>query len=213
MNETAVEGILKYVFKDKSLLRRALTHPSFFTERRENYQKLEFLGDSILDFVVAEYLYQEYSDKTEGDLTKMRASVVSKDALSDLVKEMGLDKYAYVGRAQGVMSAKMSSDVYEAVVAAIYLDGGLESVRTFIKDTAIQKLSEEEGDYKSKILEYAAKNSYDINFDTTGEGPSHKMRFSSIVSIEGKEYGKGQGYSKVEAEQKASKQALINIAK
>ncbi len=211
MNEKEVERILNYCFKDKGLLKRALTHSSYFNERQENYQKLEFFGDSILDFAVAEYLYREYSEKSEGDLTRMRANVVSKTALAELVAELGIDRYAYIGRAQNTMSAKMRSDLYEAVVAAMYIDGGLEAAQSFIFRTVIPKLSEEEGDFKSKILEYAAKRKAEVRFEDSSEGPSHKKRFFSTVIFEGSAAGKGEGYSITEAHQKAAKAALKKI--
>lgn len=211
MNEKHVELILKYSFRNKELLKRALTHPSYFSERNLNYQKLEYLGDSILDFVVAEYLYREYSDKNEGELTRMRAAVVSKTALSKIVIELGLDRYVYVSQ-QGAMSAKMRSDVYEAIVAAIYLDGGLDAVKSFISDTVIPKISEQVEDYKSKLLEYGAKNNININFEITSDGPSHKKHFYAKVFIDGKECGAGEGYSITEAHQKASKKAYFSLS-
>ncbi|NCA67336.1 MAG: ribonuclease III, partial [Clostridia bacterium] len=146
------------------------------------------------------------------DLTRMRAAVVSKTALATLVKELGLDKHAYIGRAQGVMSPKMSSDIYEAIVAAMYLDGGLQVTQNFIANTAIKKLADDiEQDYKSVLHEYAAKNTVEIHFDTESDGPSHKKHFVTAVLLNGKECGRGEGYSILEAEQKAAKIALNSL--
>lgn len=211
MNNAGIEKLLNYTFKDKSLLQRALTHPSFYNEQNENYQKLEFLGDSILDFVVAEYLYQKFIEKGEGELTRLRASIVSKDALSEFVKETGMDKFALIGPSQKGMSAKMRSDIYEAIVAAIFIDSGLDEVRKFVNETIIKRLSMEEGDFKSKILEYAAKKSLKVFFETAGEGQPHKRRFTSTLFIDNKSYGIGSGYSKKEAEQNAAKEAILSI--
>lgn len=208
MNDKEVEKIIKYSFRDKTLLTRALTHPSYFSERNLNYQKLEFLGDSILDFLVAEHLYIEYPDKSEGDLTQMRAAVVSKTALSELVEELGLEAYALIGRAQLTMSEKMRSDIYEAVVAAIYIDGGMDAARAFVSETAVKKITEIEVDYTSKLYEYAAKHNLEIRFDTESDGPSHKKHFSATVFLNGKEYGKGEAGRKKDAYQKAAKSAL-----
>ena len=213
MKINKVQEIIGYTFRNKELLSRALTHPSYFSALNQNYQKLEFLGDSILDFLVAEHLYSVYSDKSEGDLTRMRAAVVSKTALSKLVLELGLDDYALIGGAQTAMSEKMRSDIYEAIVAAIYLDGGMEAARRLVQNTAVPKITENQEDYTSILYEYAAKNGLELLFDTSEGGPSHKKRFYATVLLEGKEYGRGEAGRKKDARQNAAKSALIRLDK
>jgi ribonuclease-3 len=209
-----IEHIIGYKFKNKSLLSRALVHPSYGNERGlETYQNLEFLGDSILDFIVAEHLIKLYPKADEGELTKQRAAVVSRDPLADVIDSSGLDDYIQVGPNCNP-SRKTRSDVFESIVAAIYNDSGLNEARKFI----IRFLGEQmkgkkfENDYKSALYELAAKLDMDVEFkhlDTFG--PAHRPTFSYEVRLNGETMGYGEDHSKKAAQQEAARRAYKTL--
>ena len=205
------------------MLKQALTHTSYAYENKlESNEKLEFLGDSILEFISSKYLYENYPNLREGEMTKVRATVVCEKSLYKIAKLHNFSDFLYLGRSERKMGGEnrpaILADSVEAVIAAIYLDGGLEEAEKFI----IQNLKEEikiatqhvgDRDYKTvlqeKLQEHGdVKIQYEI---TKEEGPDHNKKFEAQVSCNGKILAKGQGKSKKEAHMSAAQKALENI--
>lgn len=219
-----LEKIIGYTFKDKALLERALTHSSKTQDATKNYQSLEFLGDSILDFIVAKRLMEIYPCYHEGELTKLRANIVSKEPLSQKVQELGLENYLKVqsGEDKDIIrhQAKIMSDIFEAITAAIYLDSGdiheaerfiLSKLSSNFNEMIIEKPQE---NYKSKLNEYANKYNLVVDYDIESqEGAVHDPTFNVLVKVGGICQGRGSGKSKKEAEQAAAKDALSYLIK
>jgi len=203
-----VQSIIGYVFKDASLLEAALTHPSYSNGKGiEDYQRLEYLGDALIGFVVADELFNMYPYANEGELSKMRINIVERTSLGEAATNMGLDKYLL---ATCDISVKMACDVFEAVAAAVYLDGGASEARAFIMrfiGDRIEHASTQFGsDYKSAVNEkYAGKK---IDFRTYSIGDKHTPRFKSELYVEGFFIASGEGGSKRAAEQESAKTAL-----
>jgi len=211
------EKIIGYSFKGPELLALAMTHSSSKTTEGVCNERLEFLGDAILGMVVSEYLYDNFPDYSEGDLTRIKSVVVSRPVLAIAAREMGLQDYINVGRGLGQRKLPRSvlANVFEAIVAALYEDSGLEKAREFILkhltdqvDTVIQ--DEHEKNYKSILQQFAQKEmaatpTYRV---VDQRGPDHAKQFQVIAVIEGKEHAPGWGRSKKEAEQRAAEQTL-----
>ncbi len=221
-----IEKAIGYSFKDKMLLRKCFTHASYAHEYGgEDNEKLEFFGDAIMDFIVTEYLVKhKFGD--EGDLTKLRSQIVSKNPLLYSVKKMGLEKYLLLGK--GVKNAsydeKLFSSVYEAVVAGIYQDGGLEKAKKFVIDTIIADFNKRaefdakdkiNGESKSRLQEYVQKRKIgSISYETLSVlGPAHMPEFKMAVLLNGKKLAEGKGGSKKEAEAKAAEKAYKLLKK
>ena len=204
LNISEVEKIIGYNFKNSMLLVEAMTHPSYTLG--ESYQRLEFLGDSLLGFIVAEIIFRDES-KDEGDLTKKRASIVSKEPLSRLIKQMGLLKYVVKGGG-ATLSEKNASDIFESLLGAIYLDGGLDEAKSFVIRTLLAKGVQKEKDSKSLVYEYCAKHKLDIDitYQKTREQPP---LFKATLIIDGKIVTTGEGAS----QKKASASACDKYAK
>lgn len=209
-----IENIIGYTFKNKSLLETAFTHSSYSNEHvAESNEKLEFLGDSVLNFVVAELLYLT-SIEDEGAMTVSRASVVSREPLAAAVEKLGLMKYLRTG--VGVqkttnLSTKFQSNIFEAVLGAVYLDGGMESAKHFVyshlgKEIAFGKAN----DYKSKLQEYkqAYFNDRELVYKTT---ETEDKKFVSEVYIGDELLGRGDGNKKKLAERAAAEAALKKL--
>lgn len=215
-----IENIIGYTFKDKTILVRAFTHPSLRPEVTENYQTLEFLGDSILDFVVAEKLMSDNPALNEGHLTKMRASVVSEQPLSDAIGRVRLTEFMQFGigerRHKIYNNDSIKSDLFEAIVGAIYLDGGLEPAKNFVLEMLADAVKyarvEEELDAKSILNEYASKHGKDVEYKLVSQsGPVHKPTFIFEVHVDGVCLGNGRGNTKQSAQQWAAKEALQKL--
>lgn len=222
-----VENAIGYEFKDKNLLRKCFTHSSYANEHgAEDNELLEFFGDSIVEFVVTEYLYKNATGD-EGELTKWRADIVSKTPLLKIVIKMGLDKYLLLGNGQTKIhnvTDKMYSSIYEALVAGIYLDGGFIPVKKFIENTLIKEfipskkkavcISKSE-DYKSALQEYVQKTKIgSIGYETLyKKGPDHKPEFRIAVLFNGGRIAEAVGTSKKEAEMLGAKKALLTLKK
>ncbi|HWQ89417.1 MAG TPA: ribonuclease III [Desulfitobacteriaceae bacterium] len=203
------------------LLTVALTHPSYLFENpqigRENNQRLEFLGDAVLDFIVAEYLYLSYPDRPEGELTKMRASVVNETTLARIAQEIELGNELLLGRGEQVSGGRerpsILADAWEAVMGAIYLQYGLEAVRRVVLDLLKPVIEEvargNYGDYKTMLQEKAQRQESEVNYRILlEEGPDHSKLFTAGVFLDGKLRAKGCGRTKKEAEQLAAKEVL-----
>ena len=221
-----LEGIEKeigYEFKNKELLKTALTHTSYAYEKHINSnEKLEFLGDSILEFLSSRYLYENYPNLREGEMTKVRATVVCEKSLYKIASKHNFGKYLYLGKSEKINGGNkrpaILADSVEAVIAAMYLDGGLEIVDNFI----IKNLKEEieqasthvgDKDYKTVLQEKLQEGGdVKIEYEITKEsGPDHDKSFEAQVRFNGKVLAKGSGKSKKGAEMQAAKKALEKI--
>lgn len=219
-----IEKIVGYTFKDKSLLERALTHGSASKNALENYQSLEFLGDSILDFIAAKRLMEINPNAHEGALTRIRASIVSKEPLAEEVKKLGLEKYLIVGKGENLAyissQEKIMSDLFESMIAAIYLDSkSIDVAEKFILSKLANLFNGKckhfgEEDYKSKLNEFASRNDVSVAYEEIERtGPAHNPNFVVEVKINTFTAGVGKGKTKREAEQNAAKVALDGILK
>ena len=223
---TELQEKINISFNDTSLLKRALTHKSFANENRElrlrDNERLEFLGDSVLDIVVSEYMFQEYPDYPEGELAKMRAVVVSAPILADKARYLNLGSYLFLGKGEEMTGGRDRSsilaDAFEALVGSIYLDSGLEVVRRFVLSLLEQDVKEVEigehiQDYKTTLQELIQKNSNarPEYYVVAEEGPDHSKEFTVEVRFYDRRLGRGKGSSKKEAQQEAARDALENI--
>lgn len=213
-----LEQAIHYHFKNQFLIETALTHTSFANESKhaiKHNERLEFLGDSVLSIVVAEYLFT-HNNMAEGDLTRMRASLVCETALFEFAKKIDLGSYLRLGRGEerggGRNRPSVVSDAFEAVIAALYLDGGLETARSFILPFVTEALAEHtaESDYKTKLQEIVQQNPEErLSYVVADEsGPDHNKKFVVEVHLNSNCIGKGEGHSKKLAEQHAAKEAL-----
>lgn len=203
---STLQAKIGYSFKDKSLLARALTHSS---ASAENYERLEFLGDSLVNYAVSDILYRE-SALEAGEMSKTRASMVSKEPLSFLSDELGFS--AACLRKNCALSVKMKCDLYEAVTAAIYLDGGIRNAVDFVQRT-IRTLPFRAKDYKSEVKELCEKNRWSYHAPNTVSSTKKGQVFTVEVYVAGKSVGVGKGGSIRAAENEACKAALEKISK
>ena len=223
MDINKVEESIGYKFKNKDLLINALTHTSYAHENnKESNEKLEFLGDSILEFVSSKYIYNKYPNLQEGEMTKVRATVVCEESLYKIAKSHGFGEFLFLGKSEVKTGGKnrpaILADSVEAVIAAIYLDGGLQEADKFIienLDKEIEKATKHVGDkdYKTvlqeKLQEHGeVKIEYEIINET---GPDHDKYFEAQVKCNGKILAQGKGKSKKEAHMHAAKKALENL--
>lgn len=219
-----IEEAIGYRFQDKSYLRNALTHSSYANERKinklANNERLEFLGDAILELVSSDYLYHKYPDMAEGKLSKLRASLVCEEALAASAKSISLGELIFLGKGEensgGRMRASITSDAFEALIGAIYLDSGMDTARGFIEKYVLFDTDSflKIGDAKSALQEKVQanmKNSMILYQVVDMTGPEHSKIFTVSVSINGEEYGRGQGGSKKAAEKEAARIALEKL--
>lgn len=219
MNE--LEKRIDYTFKDKKYLNVALTHSSFANEKKgkiKSNERLEFLGDAVLSIVVSDYIFKKLPDLPEGELTKLRASLVCEKALCEFAKELGIGEYLKLSKGElksgGAERASILSDAFEAVIASIYIDGGIEEARKFILRYVVPYIENPKPkafkDYKTCLQEIIQKNPEEtleyVLVDETG--PDHKKHFVVEVCLNNNVIGKGGGKSKKEAEQQAAREAL-----
>ncbi len=204
--------------KNESLLNMALTHSSYSNEHHgENYERLEFLGDAVLELVTSEYLFLN-TEFSEGDMSKIRASYVCEEALEKYAEDIELAKFILVGHGQEKdINATIVADVFESVLAVIYLECGLNVVKNFILNIIlpyIEKKVQFKFDYKSLLQEMVQTNKKSLEYVLISEtGPAHKKEFTVEVHIEDMIYGRGIGKSKKEAEQRAAKDAYEKASK
>ena len=217
-----LEDKLGYRFRNPELLRTALTHSSYANEKHaeaaECYERLEFLGDSILGFTTAEFLYNYEPSLPEGVMTRLRAELVCEQSLHQVAQSLGLGTYMRLGRGEertgGRERPSILADMVEAVIAALYLDAGMERAQRFIHERLLDHadLSREHrsADYKTQLQELVQqKADQHIQYRQTAEsGPDHDKRFTFRVSVNGVDVGEGTGRTKKEAEQNAARRAL-----
>ncbi len=221
-----LENKIGYSFNNIGLLETAVTHSSFSNENKARgtevrcNERLEFLGDSVLSLITSSYLFNDNRDLFEGDLTKIRAGVVCENALFDYASEINLGSFLLLGKGEentgGRTRKSILADAFEAVIAAIYLDGGFENARSFvlpyIKNASAKLInSGATEDYKTLLQKFIQQAKGDIlTYSVIGEsGPSHQRTFEVEVRLNNNVIGGGFGYSKREAEQQAARQALI----
>lgn len=214
------EKKLGYCFRDKELLKKALTHSSYANEHRKegigSNERLEFLGDAILGLVVAEYLYRAHPDKPEGELTKLRAELVCEKSLAEVAQQLELGKVLILGHGEshggGSHRPSMLADAVEAVLAASYLDGGMEVPKGIIERLILPREQKHSGtgDYKTRFQELVQRHRDQvITYELTGEsGPDHDKSFQVCVLLNGTVVGTGAGSSKKRAEQAAARAAI-----
>ena len=215
----ALEQKLEYRFRELALLRTALTHSSYANEHHcASNERLEFVGDSVLGMVTATHLYARFPDMPEGKMTRLRAELVCEQALYEVAERLELGHCLLLGRGEessgGRERPSILADCVEAVIAAMYLDGGMEPAARFILSQVLSKLDEPgEGhshDWKTELQELIQrKPGRTLSYAMTGEsGPDHLKRFSAAVSMNGTVIGAGEGRTKKEAEQAAAKAAI-----
>jgi ribonuclease-3 len=218
-----IQEKLHYQFKNEKLLCAALTHSSFANEHKtsqiQHNERLEFLGDSVLSLMVSEYLYSHYQSLPEGDLTKIRAGVVCEQSLYQFAKKFELGSFLFLGKGEentnGRERMSVLADAFEALIAAVYLDGGFKAARSIfmpmLEDAIAQAASGKlNKDYKTIFQEIVQKNKEEqISYVLVDEqGPDHDKRFFVEIHLNSNVIGKGEGHSKKEAEQMAAKQVL-----
>lgn len=196
---------------------KAFTHTSYSNEEKvESYERLEFLGDAILEFVMSDYLYKN-TDYDEGTMTKVRAHYVCENALYEYSLSIGLNEYLKLGKGEeengGKFRKAIVADIYESFIGALFLDQGIEAAKAFIYKTAIPYVSmnliNDFGDYKSELQEKVQTDKRSLEYEIINEeGPAHNKTFTAVVKIDDIIYGKGVAHSKKEAEQEAARDAL-----
>ena len=220
MDISDLERRIGYIFEDESLLEEALTHSSYANEhglgRLGCNERLEFLGDAVLSAVVADHLYRTLPDMEEGELTKQRAAMVCESALATFARDIDLGKDMRFGKGElkthGNERDAILSDCFEAVIAAIYLDGGVEAARKFISRHVLQEAAEVmlSRDYKTELQEVIQQNPEEkLRYVHAGEsGPDHDKTFTVEVWLNSNIIATAQGHSKKQAEQNAAAEAL-----
>ena len=223
MNLEILEKSIGYTFKNKKLLKKALTHTSFANERKiESNEKLEFMGDSILEFLSSKYIYNNYQNLKEGEMTKVRAEVVCEDSLYKVAKKHNFSDFLYMGKGEILSGGKdkpaILADCVEAIIAAIYYDSNLENAEKFV----IENLKDEiemstknvgKKDYKTVLQEELQRNgNVDIKYNVIKtEGPDHDKTFVVEVVCNERRLAIGEGKSKKQAEMQAAKIAMDRI--
>lgn len=220
MNLQKLEENIGYTFKNKELLKNALTHTSYAYEKHvESNEKLEFLGDSILEFISSKYLYNNFPKLSEGEMTKVRATIVCEDSLYKIAQKHNFSDFLFLGKSERASHSEVRkaimADSVEALIAAIYFDAGLEEAERFI----VENLKEEalfasknvgQKDYKTVLQEkLQARGEVHIKYEIIKEeGPDHDKKFTARVSCDGKMLATGEGKTKKAAEMEAAKSAL-----
>ena len=218
-----LEKLIGYEFKDKKLLKQALTHSSYANEQKINksgdYERLEFLGDAVLEVVSSEFLFHKYPDLPEGKLTKLRASMVCEPSLAICARDLDLGSYILLGKGEeptgGRNRASITSDVMEAIIGAIFLDGGMEKAKAHIERFVLSDLEDKALFYDSKstlqeVLQGELRKDFEYILNAE-RGPEHDKEFDVSVIVDGKVLGNGKGRTKKAAEQQAAYQALLKL--
>lgn len=218
----SLERDLGHTFTDPNLLRLALTHRSVSADQpsRNDNERLEFLGDAILQLVVTDLLYHEYPHLAEGQMAKVRAAVVSRPALAAVARSLDLGDHVELAPAEertgGRSKDSILADAVEAIIGAVYLDAGLEAAREVILghwSTVVGERAKSPGvkDYKTRLQEHLARQGQRPTYSVEGSGPDHDRTFSAVVAVDGDNLGTGTGRSKKAAEQAAAQRALSRL--
>jgi ribonuclease-3 len=223
MDVKELQNRIGYVFRNEELMENALTHSSYANERGKSRvfsnERLEFLGDSVLGFVTAEYLFEKYPSRPEGEMTRIRAELVCEHSLAATAEELELGAVLLLGKGEeqngGRRRRSILADAVEALLAAIYLDGGMEPARAFVLDYILAAKPTELTDYKTALQERVqAAGGVSPQYRIIDEyGPDHAKTFVARVEIDGEPAGEGSGRTKKEAEQSAARAALESMDK
>ena len=217
------QEVIGYEFQEPGLLQQALTHSSYANEKRmkkhSDNERLEFLGDAVLEIISSEYLYHQFQDLQEGELTKMRASLVCEQTLANCTRQMQLGDYLLLGRGEdhtgGRKRSSILSDALEAVIGAIYLDGGFASAKEFILKFILTDIAHKQLFFDSKTIlqeTVQGQNLGAMSYKLVGEsGPDHDKVFRIELWIGSQKMSAGEGHTKKAAEQEAAYQALIHL--
>ena len=226
VNFTEFEKRIQYFFNDKDIIKLALIHSSYANEKKigknGDNERLEFLGDATLELSISKYIYERFQDMTEGELTKLRASVVCEASLAKKARQLDLGKYLLLGKGEiltgGRDRGSVLADAFEAVIGGICLDGGFEAANKYIlnnMEDVVEELRDtfRDVDYKTRLQELIQKDSkIPVQYVIVDEkGPDHGKEFTAKVIHNNITLGEGKGKSKKEAEQKAAKAALYSI--
>ncbi len=216
-----IEQIIGYKFNDRNLPAKAFSHSSSVDNRFLSNERLEFLGDAILAIVICQKLFERFPDYLEGNLTKIKSMLVSRRTCARIAKQMDLQKFLKVGKGMGAsraLSGSLAAGVFEALIAAIYLDGGFEPAQKFILNCFAELIAQadaehSQGNFKSMLQQYAQQkfNSVPVYSVLDEKGPDHDKCFESAVAIEGHNFPSAWGTTKKEAEQKAAFNALVEL--
>lgn len=218
-----LEEALGHTFRDRALLRTALTHPSFAAESPggEDYERLEFLGDAVLQLAVTHHLYETRPDMSEGQMAKVRAAVVSRPALAGIARDLGIPDAVLLGRGEETTGGRekdsILADVVEALLGALFLEAGYEETEAVILDRWEALVDERaatpgQRDYKTRLQELLAQRRVLPEYRVEVTGPDHARVYEAVVEVEGRELGRGMGTSKKRAEQEAARLALETLA-
>lgn len=213
-----LEKFLGYKFQDSDLLKMALTHSSYANENcKNNNERLEFLGDAVLDLAISKYLYCNYENLKEGDMTKRRAQIVCEHSLVFFARKFDLEKYILLGNGEeNDIQDSIIADALEAVLGAIFLDSSLDEVIKVVNKIIIPYINQltDVKDYKSTLQEFVQADKRSLSYQIISEtGPSHLKEFTAVCKMDGIIMGKGKGKSKREAEQNAACEALAKMSK
>lgn len=220
----SLEAKLGHRFTRPELLSQALTHRSMTSDDpvRADNERLEFLGDAVLQLVITHLLHDDYPELAEGEMAKVRAAVVSRPALVEIARSLELGAHIELApgeeRTGGREKDSILADAIEAVIGAVYLDGGLQAARSLVLRLWSYRVAERAlrpgvRDYKTRLQELLARDGRRPVYEVEGSGPDHQRQFRAVVLIEGRPVGRGVGRSKKEAEQAAAEQALTSLAR
>ena len=218
---TAFEEVLGYHFKDRTHLDTAFTHKSYANEHggdEVSYERYEFLGDAILQFVASKELFLKYPEKSEGELTKLRASLVCEYTLSQITRDYGFGEYLYLSHGEELTGGKNRTsilcDLFESVLGAIYLDGGIEEAEKYIDKFLFTDIEHRSTFYdaKSILQEYAQSKGSKVEYIlVSATGPEHNTLYECVAAIDGKQYEVGVGHTKKMAEQVAAHKTILTL--
>lgn len=217
-----LENLIGYSFENKEHLDIAFTHKSYTNEnlvkKHQSYERYEYLGDAILEFLVSRFLFHEYPNKPEGELTKLRASIVCEFTLSKISRDLKLGSYGYFSKGErntgGYNRDSILCDMFESLLGAIYLDGGLDEADSFVKKFLLTDIEHKKlyHDSKTKLQEYVQKNNISLTYNLVSEiGPDHDKEYHVNVALNNEIVAEGFGHSKKTAEQNAAFEALNKL--
>ena len=222
-NLKQLEQMIQYEFHNKKLFRQAMIHSSYANEHHLDKsgcnERLEFLGDAVLELFSSEFLFEEYRNKTEGELTRLRASIVCEPTLAECARDIELEKYLKLGRGEEITGGRkrdsIISDAFEALIGAVYLDGGFANAKEFVRKFVMRDIENKHLFYDSKtILQEMLQKAFKerVEYVLTGEeGPDHDKEFKVNAIFDGKIIGSGKGRTKKRAEQQAAYEAILKL--
>lgn len=215
-----LEQILQYKFRDMGLLKTALTHSSYANEHHlnHNYDRLELMGDALIEVIVTAWLLNKYPDMAEGALTRLRAKIVCQSSLAETARSLKLDEFVMLGKGEakigGSSRDKLMCDLYEAVTGAIYMDGRFSAAKAFVEWSILHDNPAANGftDYKTTLQEALGAEADELQYNLiSATGPDHDKTFEVAIVLHGKTLGRGRGGNKKKAAQSAAAEALTKL--